>query len=152
ADIPIATIANSPDSVDILKLAGCNHVFQLSMMMGQSLARRTLGGNARIHIIGRFQELVIGEAPAAGTPLVGRTLAESKLREAVCENVNGICERGRFIMPQSDTVINNLSIVVLAGSVNPLSHYHDYFGIYNVKDGPVLRIRAGKVGRPTAKS
>lgn len=86
-NISIASIANSPDSVDILKLAGSQHVLQLGVMMGQSLARRTIGGNARVHVIGRFNQLVIGEAPATGTPLVGKTLAESKLREAVGVNV-----------------------------------------------------------------
>src|SRR5690606_21352873 len=89
-NVPIVTIANSPDSVDILKLAGSNNVFQLSVMMGQSLARRTLGGNARVHLIGRFDQLVFGEAPAVGTPLVGKTLAETRLREAVGVNVIGI--------------------------------------------------------------
>lgn len=150
--IPIVTIANSPDSVDILKLAGSDNVLQLGVMMGQSLARRTLGGNARVHVIGRFDQLVIGEAPATGTPLVGRTLAQSKLREAVGVNVIGLWERGKFIAPRPDTVINDKSVLVLAGSVDQLRNYDDYFGIYNVKDGPVIVIGAGRVGRATSKS
>jgi len=150
--IPIVTIANSPDSVDILKLAGSDSVLQLGVMMGQSLARRTLGGNARVHIIGRFDQLIIGEAPATGTPLVGRTLAESKLREAVGVNVIGLWERGKFISPRPDTIIQDLSVLVLAGSVDQLRKYDDYFGIYNVKDGPVIIIGAGRVGRATVKS
>lgn len=150
--IPIVTIANSPDSVDILKLAGSDNVLQLGVMMGQSLARRTLGGNARVHVIGRFDQLVIGEAPATGTPLVGRTLAQSKLREAVGVNVIGLWERGKFIAPRPDTIINDKSVLVLAGSVDQLRNYDDYFGIYNVKDGPVIVIGAGRVGRATAKS
>jgi voltage-gated potassium channel len=150
--IPIVSIANSGDSVDILKLAGSDNVFQLGMMMGQSLARRTLGGNARVHLIGRFDQLVIGEAPAVGTPLVGKTLAESRLREAVGVNVIGIWERGVFKNPLPDTMINDLSVLVLAGSVAQLRNYDDYFGIFNVKDGKVLVIGGGKVGRATAKS
>ena len=120
--------------------------------MGQSLARRTLGGNARVHVIGRFDQLVIGEAPATGTPLVGRTLAQSKLREAIGVNVIGLWERGKFIAPRPDTLINDKSVLVLAGSVDQLRNYDDYFGIYNVKDGPVIVIGAGRVGRATAKS
>lgn len=150
--IPIVTIANSPDSVDILKLAGSDSVIQLGVMMGQSLARRTLGGNARVHVIGRFDQLIIGEAPATGTPLVGKTLAESKLREAIGVNVIGLWERGRFISPRPDTLINEMSVLVLAGSVDQLRNYDDYFGIYNNKDGPVIIIGAGRVGRATAKS
>lgn len=150
--IPIVTIANSPDSVDILKLAGSDTVIQLGVMMGQSLARRTLGGNARVHVIGRFDQLIIGEAPATGTPLVGKTLAESKLREVIGVNVIGLWERGKFISPRPDTVINEMSVLVLAGSVDQLRNYDDYFGIYNNKDGPVIIIGAGRVGRATAKS
>lgn len=150
--IPIVTIANSPDAVDILKLAGSDSVIQLGVMMGQSLARRTLGGNARVHVLGRFDKLIIGEAPATGTPLVGKTLAESKLREAIGVNVIGLWERGKFVSPRPDTVINEMSVLVLAGSVDQLRNYDDYFGIYNNKDGPVLIIGAGRVGRATAKS
>lgn len=150
--IPIVSVANSADSVDILKLAGCNHVIQLGVIMGQSLARRTMGGSARVHVIGRFDQLVIGEAPATGTPLIGKTLAESRLREIVGVNVVGLWERGVFITPQPDTVITDLSVLVLAGSVEQLRNYDDYFGIYNFKDGPVIIIGAGKVGRATVKS
>lgn len=151
-NISIASIANSPDSVDILKLAGSQHVLQLGVMMGQSLARRTIGGNARVHVIGRFNQLVIGEAPATGTPLVGKTLAESKLREAVGVNVVGVWERGKFISARPDTLINDKSVLVLAGSVDQLRNYDDFFGIYNIKDGPVIIVGAGRVGRATAKS
>lgn len=150
--VPVVTIANSPDSVDILRLAGSNQVIQLGVMMGQSLARRTLGGNARVHVIGRFDQLVIGEAPAIGTPLVGKTLAQSRLREIIGVNVIGLWERGLFKAAHPDTVISELSVLVLAGSVAQLREYDDYFGIYNVKDGPVIIIGAGKVGRATAKS
>lgn len=150
--IPIVSIANSPDSVDILKLAGSDSVIQLGVMLGQSLARRTLGGNARVHVIGRFDQLIIGEAPATGTPLVGKTLAESKLREAIGVNVIGLWERGKFISPRPDIIINEMSVLVLAGSVDQLRNYDDYFGIYNNKDGPVIIIGAGRVGRATAKS
>lgn len=151
-EIPIVTLANSVDSVDILKLAGSTQIIQLGIMMGQSLARRTLGGSARVHVIGRFDQMVIGEALATGTPLVGKTLAESRLREAVGVNVIGVWERGVFKGARPDTVISDLSVLVLGGSVDQLRNYDDYFGIYNVKDGPVIIIGGGKVGRATAKS
>lgn len=150
--IPIASLAHSVDSVDILKLAGSNSVVQLGNLMGQSLARRTLGGSARVHVIGRFDQLVIGEAPATGTPLVGKTLAESRLREIIGVNVIGVWERGLFQIAQPETPITDLSVLVLAGSVEQLRNYDDYFGIYNAKDGPVIIIGAGKVGRATSKS
>ena len=75
--VPIVTTANSEDSVDILRLAGSSYVIQLGEMMGQALGRRIIGVDARAHIIAEFGELSIAEGTAAGTPLVGRTLAES---------------------------------------------------------------------------
>ena len=65
--VPIFATADDAASVDILQLAGCTHVVQLGKMMGQSLARRTVGGAQRAHIVGHFDKLLIAEAPVAGT-------------------------------------------------------------------------------------
>lgn len=150
--IPIVTMASFPESVDILNLAGSSQVLQLAQMLGQSLARRTLGGSARVHVIGRFDQLVVGEAPAIGTPLVGKSLAESKLREKIGVNVVGVWERGVFSAAQPFTVINERTVLVLAGSVDQLRSYDEYFGIYHSEDKPVIIIGGGRVGVATAKS
>jgi len=149
---PIVTLAGNPDSVDILQLAGSSQVLQLPSMLGQSLARRTLGGSARVHVIGRFDQLVVGEAPAIGTPLVGKTLAESKLREKIGVNVVGVWERGVFDVAQPYTKINERTVLVLAGTVAQLRNYDEYFGIFHSEDKPVLIIGGGRVGVSTAKS
>jgi len=149
---PIVTLAGNPDSVDILQLAGSSQVLQLPTMLGQSLARRTLGGSARVHVIGRFDQLVVGEAPAIGTPLVGKTLAESKLREKIGVNVVGVWERGVFDVAQPYTKINERTVLVLAGTVAQLRNYDEYFGIFHSEDKPVLIIGGGRVGVSTAKS
>src|SRR5690606_38910493 len=81
ATVPIATTVTSVDSTDILRLAGSSHVIELAEMMGQSLARRISGVDARTHIIGQFGDLLIAEATATGTPLVGKTLLECRVRE-----------------------------------------------------------------------
>lgn len=152
ADVPVVTMANSPESVDILKLAGSTQVLQLGQMLGQSLGRRTLGGSARVHVIGRFDQLIIGEAPAVGTPLVGKTLAESRLRELIGVNVVGIWERGQFLNAMPDTLINERTVLVLAGSVHQLRNYDEFFGIFHSEDKPVVIIGGGRVGVATAKS
>ena len=43
--------------MDILRLAGSSDVIQLSTMMGQALARRIIGVDARAHVIAEFGEL-----------------------------------------------------------------------------------------------
>jgi hypothetical protein len=50
--VPIVATASFPASVDILELAGCNRVLELGEMLGQSLARRILGRDAKSHVIG----------------------------------------------------------------------------------------------------
>lgn len=151
-DVRIVSTANSPDSVDIIKLAGANQIVQMGEMLGKSLARRTLGGNARVHVIGHLDTLVIGEATAMDTPLIGKTLSESGLREKVGINVVGIWERGKFILPQPDSMISEKTVMVLAGTVDQLRKYDELLSIYHVSDKPVVIIGAGRVGRAAAKS
>lgn len=151
-DIKIVATSASPDSVDILQMAGANHVIQMGEMLGKSLARRTLGGNARVHVIGHIDNLVIGEAVVQGTPLIGKTLRESELREKVGITVVGMWERGVFKQPHPDVVINEETVLVLGGTVEQLRRYDEVLSIYHVSDAPVIIIGAGRVGRAAAKS
>ncbi|MCH8556734.1 MAG: NAD-binding protein [Balneolia bacterium] len=151
-DVRIVTLASFEDSVDILRLAGSNTVIQLAKMLGQSLGRRTLGGSARVHVIGRFDQLVIGEAPAIDTPLVGKTIAESKLRQQTGASIIGVWERGEFKAAMPDTKIQRHTVLVMAGKVDQLRNYDELFGIYHSDDKPVIIIGGGRVGLATAKS
>lgn len=152
ADVKIVATAASSDSVDILQMAGATHVIQMGEMLGRSLARRTLGGNARVHVIGHIYNLVIGEATAQGTPLIGKTLVESELREKIGINVVGVWERGVFRQPLPDTIIKEETVLVLVGSVEQLRKYDEVMSIYHVSDKPVVIIGAGRVGRAAAKA
>jgi Trk K+ transport system NAD-binding subunit len=127
ADVPIVATAQADGSVDILELAGCNRVFRLTEMIGQSLARRVLGRDAKTHEIGQFDSLVIAEASAAGTPLVGRTLREIRLQDHVCITVAGVWERGHFKTVVPESRINQNTVLVLAGSRSQLQEYDGFF-------------------------
>lgn len=151
-NVKVVATAGLGESVDILQLAGANHVVQLGKILGRSLARRTLGGNARVHVIGHIDELVIGEATAQETPFIGKTLKNSGIREAIGVTVVGIWERGKFKQPYPDSVITNATVLVLAGSVQQLRKYDELVSIYHVSDKPVIIIGAGRVGRSAAKS
>ena len=150
--MPIVTTADSTDSEDILRLAGSTFVIQTARMIGQSLARRTLGGSARIHVIAHFENLVIGEAPAMGTPLVGKTIAESNLRKITGMNAVGFWERGEFKAVEPGKRIDDHTVLVLVGTVDQMRKYDEMFGIYNAIDAPVLIIGAGRVGQTVAKA
>ena len=151
-DLPIIASAQHEASVDILKLAGSTEVMRLEEMIGQSFARRIVGGDAMSHVIGEFDELLIAEAGAHRTPIVGKTLRESKLREHLDVTVVGIWERGRFQPALAETVIHDNSILLLAGSKDSLFRYDEFFCIYNVSVAPVLVLGGGRVGRATARA
>lgn len=151
-DVKIVVTSASPDSVDILQMAGANHVLQMGEILGRSLARRTLGGNARVHVIGHIDELVIGESTAQETPLIGKTLKDSKIRESTGVMVVGMWERGKFKQALPDSVITDKTVLVLAGNVEQLRNYDELVSIYHVSDKPVIIIGAGRVGRSAAKS
>jgi voltage-gated potassium channel len=150
--VPIVTTANSEDSVDILRLAGSSYVIQLGEMMGQALGRRIIGVDARAHVIAEFGELLIAEGTAAGTPLVGRTLAESNLRKHTGLNVIGIWNRGQYEIASAATRIDATSVLVLAGSAQQLRKYDELFCIYHVSCGSVIIIGGGRVGRAIASA
>lgn len=150
--VPILATAESDAAVDILKLAGSSHVIRLGELMGRSLARRMLGGDAVAHVIGTFDKLLIAEATAAGTPLVGKTLAEARLRENVGINVIGVWERGDFAPARPETPIGANTVLVLAGSVDQIHAYNELFCIYHRATAPVLIIGGGRVGRATGRA
>jgi Trk K+ transport system NAD-binding subunit len=149
-DVPIITSVREEASVDILSLAGSDHVLQFEQMIGQSFSVRTLGGDARAHVIGQFDELMIAEAAAHRTPLVGKTLLESALREETGVTVVGVWERGHFELARSETVIRDKTVLVLAGSEEHLSRYNELFRHYSTSAAPVVILGGGGVGRATA--
>lgn len=150
--VPLVTFTNIDEAVDILKLAGSDLVLNLAEMMGQSLVRRVVGGSARVHVIGRFQDLVVAEAPAMETPLVGKTLLETRLREVTGVNVVGFWEHGEFHNVSSATEIKNNSILVMVGTVESLRKYDELMGIYHASDAPVVILGCGRVGEVVGRS
>ncbi len=149
--IPIVTNADSDDSIDILNLAGATHTLQFMKMLGQSLARRTLGVNTGANVIGEFDSLLIAEAPAMRTPLEGKTLMESRLRETTGLTVVGIWDRGFFRPPRPDTGISATSVLLLAGSADQMETYEKKFGFYHASPPLVMIIGGGRVGRAAAE-
>jgi Trk K+ transport system NAD-binding subunit len=148
--VTVVATANSDDSIDLLQLAGANQVIQLGDMLGRSLSRRTIGHDSRVHTVGRFGRLIVAEATASQTPLVGKTLQEANLRQNLGINIVGVWERGDFKRPGPDTVINNESVLLMSGSLQQLRAYDEHMAIYGSSDHPVIIIGGGRVGRGAA--
>ncbi len=150
--VPVISTANASASVDILELAGCNHVLQLGEMLGQALVRRITGGDTRAHIIGRLNGLVIAEATVRNTPLIGQTLAESKLRDRVGVTVLGLWERGQFNLARPETRIEAGTVLVLSGSEDQIAQYNALLCTEEPVNAPVVIIGGGRVGRAAGRA
>lgn len=147
--VRIVTTAESEHSVDILELAGSSRVLQLFEMLGRSLANWTLSGVHKINVMARFDELLIAEFPVVGTPLVGKSVLESGVREQFGVSIVGVWERGSFSIPRPGQVINAASVLVLAGSEGALERFEEVYGVYHdrrISGEPVLIIGGGRVG------
>ncbi len=146
----ITATCNRVTSEEILSLAGANHIVKVSKQMGSFLARRISCTDRSTHLIGSFDEVKIAEATIHGTPLVGQTLKDTKLREDLGVNVVGMWERGHFQLPEPEALLNNHTVLLLAGMDLNFDKYDERFGKYSKNLAPVIIIGAGRVGREAA--
>jgi voltage-gated potassium channel len=154
----VVVTANSEDAVDVLHLAGADVVLQLGELLGRMFAQRILEPTARSSIISTFENLVIAETSAAGTELVGRTLAELDLRHRFGISVVGLWDRGELRTATPHLRIEESSILLLAGTREQLYAYDDAYSEGqaaaegNGEPGPVVVLGGGRVGRAVARN
>src|SRR5690606_19038213 len=144
--VPIVSVVRAAESVDILELAGAARVLQVPEMLGQALARLTLGGGLQAAVIGRFGELVIAEVPVTGTQLVDKKLVTSGIRERTGLTVVGIWERGRFSSPTPESVLTSSTALVLAGTTEQLARFSKHMRRADWQNAPVVILGGGRVG------
>lgn len=151
-EVPVVTVAARAASVDVLELAGSNHVLLLGEMLGQALARRASGGDAVVHTVGRFGQLCIAEVGVSQTPLAGQKIAASGLRERYGITVAGLWDRGHFRAPQADDVLGANTVAILVGSEEALATLDaDLMREREQRTGGlVLVIGGGRVGQAAA--
>lgn len=150
-EVPVFATAREPASVDIIKLAGCTRVIDLTALMAGALARRAIGGAKFSHVVGRIDDLVIAEVDASRTTLVGDTLGHAQAITAV--SVVGVWRRGHFETGNDDSLIEDNTTLVMAGSPAQLKEFNA--GYRKPTDlrataAPVIIIGGGRVGRATA--
>jgi voltage-gated potassium channel len=150
--VPILATANFAASVDILELAGCNHVLQLGELMGQAIARRVIDAQQQGYPIGQFAELLIVEVMARHTTLVGHTLRDLALRERFGINVLGLWQRGVFHAAQPDLQVAESAILVIAGTQAQIGQYTAHVRKPLTIGAPIVIVGAGRVGRAAARA
>jgi len=150
--VPISTMADAFDSIDILELAGATQVFQFTRMLGVTMAQHALGVSAKANIVGTLGGVLIGEAYAARTPYEGKELVRSGLREKTGVIVVGIWQRGKFEIPRPQTVIHPNSVLLLAGSEDHFKKYDEFVGSSLTFEAPVVILGGGRVGQAAAET
>lgn len=149
----IVASADDADAVNILLLAGCDHVHYFAQMLGRNLARRIHGSHAESNIIARFGALCIAEAPVIRTAFTGKTLRECDLRERFGLNVVGLWEGNLYQPARPDSLIDESSILLLAGTANQLKAYNRTTeGNAPGNTAPVLILGGGRVGLAAANA
>lgn len=145
-EVSVIAKVDSIDSLDILELAGATHVLPVKQRLGESLANRVNAGHSEAHVIGEFRGLVIAEFPVHKTPLIGKTLRETKLRQVMGINVVGVWERGRMQPADPDHRLTESSVPVVIGTRAQLDELNELLVIYDTNYSPAIVIGGGKVG------
>jgi Trk K+ transport system NAD-binding subunit len=145
--VPVVAVADSVDSVDILELGGVNHVLTLTLLLGEHLAKRVSAGNVRANIIGHFHDSLLAEFPVHNTPLEGRTIRDSGLREELGVNVVGVWREGRLLPADPDLELSPRSVPVVTANEEQVETIDAMLIIHEANPNPVIVIGGGRVGR-----
>jgi Trk K+ transport system NAD-binding subunit len=150
--VPILATAYSDSARDMLELAGASLVLRLDDMMAQALSRRVIGNNSAAHVIGDSHGLLIAEANAADTPLVGETLAGSGIRQRTGLSVIGIWDHGRLKTAEPGMPITRQTVFVLAGTQQQIDRYNEAYSKTGNEPAHIIIIGGGRVGRLTSNA
>ncbi len=144
--VEIVASANSPASVDILEIAGADHIVQLGEILGSAMAARTFGLSGGSHVIGEFAGLQIAEA-SPSSDLLGKSLAELQLRKRLGVSIIGVWRRGNFSIPTAGTTLTDSSMLILGGTAEQLAAYDACYSTTSAAPTQAIIIGGGRVGR-----
>ncbi|GAA1490140.1 potassium channel family protein [Brachybacterium sacelli] len=150
-DVPVAVTASKPVSVDVLGLAGSDHVLELGAVLGREMAGRVLGSTGRVHRIGSFGDTFIAEAAARGTALVGMTLGEALAELRPCVRILAVLRKGRLRPLKPELRITETTVLILAGEQEELAAYDEQFQAQEQSEDPVIVLGGGRVGRSASR-
>ena len=155
-DLKIVAGVESLEARDILRMAGCSHCFHFYSLLGEALARRVIHPSRRVSILGHFGRLTLAEAPVMRTPLAGRALWQSRIREDAGVSVVGVWTRGVFSLPRPDTVFGRSTVLMVAGTAEQVNAFNRMLSSSAEEDAaqqaPAIIIGGGRVGQAVARS
>ena len=148
--VPIAAVAEVEDSIDVLELSGATHVLPLKQRLGEHLANRASAMSAHANVIGRFHDLLLAEFPVHNTPLQGKTVRDTRLREFTGVTIVGVWDHARLAPARPDLTLTPHCVPVVIGTSEQIAELNEVLVIYDANPHPVLVIGGGKVGRAAA--
>lgn len=151
-NVPLVALVDDKDAVDILELAGADHVFALKHRLGEHLASHTEFGTTCAHHVGQVDALVVAELAVRRTALAGSSLRESGLRASTGVNVLAVWERGVLRPAHADLVLTRDHVALVAGSEDQVRKLDELHTRASRTDAPVVILGGGKVGRAAARA
>lgn len=128
-EVPVVSVVEDPAHETYHRLAGAETVLSPRALLGESLATKVTTGvtTALGDSIEIGEDFELAEFPIhRGSDLVGRTLAESGLRERAGVNVIGVWFKGQFESPPSpDGVLDTGTILLVTGRADQLERLKD---------------------------
>ena len=152
SDVPVVSVVEEPELATYHELAGVDRVLSPRKLVGESLAEKVttavtteLGEAVEIG-----EDFEVAELPVQrGSELVGRTLAESGIRERSGANVIGAWFRGEFETPLSpDAELDPGAVLLVAGRQEQLERLKELTRspVRSPRGGEVVVVGYGEVG------
>ncbi|ADJ16618.1 potassium channel family protein [Halalkalicoccus jeotgali] len=116
-NVQVISTVEDPEREHYHQLAGADTVLTPRLLLGQSLAAKVTSGiSAELsNVIEITEDFELAELPVQrDSDLVGRTIADSRIREQTGVNLLGAWSRGWFESPPSPTMTIDESTVLLA--------------------------------------
>ena len=151
-DVPIAAIARDDNAVDILELSGATHVLPLKRWLGEQLANRVRAQQVGLQPIGEYGDLKIAELPVRNTPLSGKTIRETELRQKTGVNIIGVWERGPLQSPNPSHQLSDASVPVVMGTAAQLKRLNEEIATGRPYQNPIVVIGGGTVGEAAIRA
>ncbi len=150
-NVSVAATVSNNDSIDILELSGATHILPLKHDLGVHLANRISVGSNRTHLIGNFNDWQIVEFSVHDSPLKGRKIRETGIRELSGVSIIGIWESGKLLPAEPNAELSESSIPVGVGTSEQVEKLNEMLEITESKTGAVLILGGGRVGRAAAR-
>ncbi|PSP95859.1 metal transporter [Halobacteriales archaeon QS_4_62_28] len=155
--VPTVSVVEEPDRERYHELAGADTVVSPRRLLGESLAGKVTTdiSTAVGDTIEIGQDFDIAELPIhRGSDLVGRSLADSGIREQAGVNVIGAWFKGEFESPPSpEATLDNGTVLLVAGREDQLQQLKDMTltSVRQFGHGETVVVGYGEVGQTIAR-